>query len=253
MICFYCGRAWFLVFKSRSATNTLTKLITAVGLNSELLEEFKGQRAWVLEKCLAAGTRQIRIQHVKDTTVTVTDRNLTSVEGADFHIELDWYKNHYEWRGMGPGLGDPRTNGLGHAVATVDGVLGVVVKGPPIKNLKTAKQNIVDIVRVEDDGMVQTGPDHFRQVRDNIAAGFGIINSPAASSDAPVAPIATARKAPQPRPPPGSGPAPGAYPSQGLWSVYGSQLYRILVGGFPKGSPGNRECPKRPSFYEHGP
>jgi hypothetical protein len=56
--------------------------------------------------------------------------------------------------------GDPATNGRGDIVGTCDGILGVFVKGPPIKKIRRANQQIVDTNTLVDDGSLQIGGDN---------------------------------------------------------------------------------------------
>ena len=92
------------------------------------------------------------MQHIHDTNVVSKQRHVTSIDDSDDWVELEFYRSEYVWRSQGPGLGDPRTNGLGHQIFKLDGVMGARVPGLPIKKLTRSKQAIVGIVTEEDSG-----------------------------------------------------------------------------------------------------
>ena len=132
--CWYCGKVWFAWYRHHYGTRTLTLLALSLGgESSENIDEFDRLRTVLVNIVLEAGHRNVRpakaISAAATVTVTSTSRQMVSVEEDDDHVELEYYKTEYKG-----GLGDPLLNGLGHRVCNIDGQLGVIVTGPPIKN-----------------------------------------------------------------------------------------------------------------------
>lgn len=117
-----------------------------------------------------AGTRTVRPKLDGVTEVVKKkNRSVVSVEDADLHIELEHYKSAYKG-----GLGDPLSNGLGHRVCRLEGVLGVMVPGEPIRQVKRMRQAIVDVEETVDDGSLQLSETQAQDAAAKIFSGFSL-------------------------------------------------------------------------------
>lgn len=169
--CFYCGKAWHTKFRHDARTKSLSALLHEAGKDTSIHESFMATRKLIIDKCLQNGGRDIRVtsKEFPIATVVSKERTVNSIEDSDDWVELEYYRTQY----FG-GMGDPMTNGRGHRVVKLQGQMGVVVPGPPVKKLKRAQQGIVDVVRVEDDGQLELSESHAGDVAAAIAAGFSV-------------------------------------------------------------------------------
>ena len=145
-VCWYCGRVWLARFKH--AHSTLTAMISACGQDSEMLASFLKLVGELVAKCQASGSHDIRIMQ-GELQPTVTRRNLleSGIEAEDEFVELQFYIHKYKG-----GLGDPRSNGLGHEIKSIAGETGVLVPGEPIKKIRRAQKIQIEQATVVDDG-----------------------------------------------------------------------------------------------------
>ena len=174
-LCWFCGRVWQGHWKL--TYQTLKKFEAALGVESEMPEAHKTKRAFLVEQVLEQGTYDVKIVFQEKTTVESIDRRRKTLESTDLHIELEYYKSTHEG-----GKGDPMTNGLGHKVCWLEGVLGVMIPGPPIRKVKSARESFVDVRKIEDDGTCQFSENHMQTVAAAIAAGIGNFGNPSSAS-----------------------------------------------------------------------
>jgi len=176
-VCWYCGRVHHSYWRPRFAT--LPIFIAALGATDgdHVQVEHRKLRAILVQAVIDQGTYEVRRIFAENTTVESIDRKRTTVQGKDLHIELEYYKHHYEG-----GKGDPYCNGLGHTVCYLDGVLGVKISGPPVREIITAHDAMVGTRKIEDDGSLQLTEDHMKKMADSIAAGMGLLGSSSSSS-----------------------------------------------------------------------
>ena len=174
---------WFAWYRHHYGTRTLTLLALSLGgESSEKIDEFDRLRTVLVNLVLEAGHRNIRpakaISAAGTVTVTSTSRQMVSVEEDDDHVELEYYKTEYKG-----GLEYPLLNGLGHRVGKIDGQLGVIVPGPPMKKVKRAKQQIADVNTMQDDGSMSIrGEDHSSAIAAAIFQGFSLSSRASGSS-----------------------------------------------------------------------
>ena len=166
--CWHCGKAWHTKFRHDKKTDSLSKLKLELGRDDVLLADFKNVMQFVVDKAVAGGSRDMRIQATEVASVVVSKvRKGVEVSSFDNWVELEYYKT--QWEG---GQGDPLTNSKGHRLARSEGILGVMVPGPPVKKIKKVDAQYVDVDMTEDDGSVQPTADHQSKIMSCIAAGF---------------------------------------------------------------------------------
>ena len=170
-VCWYCGRAWHAEYRCNPLYATIALFEAACGVNNDLRENLKRLVAFLIQKCIEAGIRQIRISFSEaPQEVVAVQRQGTSVSDYDLHIELEYYKT--EWKG---GKGDPQTNGLGHRTGWLDGTFGVFVPSAPIKKIKRTREGFVDITRKVDDGSMVLSEGQLERVSASVLEGFRIM------------------------------------------------------------------------------
>lgn len=139
-ICWYCGRAWQSVYKTRFPK--MSDFVDYCGQNNETLAEHKKHVEFLTGECTRAGKHEIRIAWSSAIASSVESKERlrqSVVVAEDEFVEYQYYVSQY--RG---GLGDPNLNGLGHRTGNFEGQYGVFVPGAPIKKIRTLKEAVVD-------------------------------------------------------------------------------------------------------------
>ncbi|CAK0863123.1 unnamed protein product, partial [Prorocentrum cordatum] len=229
--CWYCNRSWFTGFRHAPETGSFEKLMTVCGTDDAVLQKFNNVRSLILDKCVKQGSRHIHVRanEVK-AVVTTVERTMVSLEDDDDVVELECYKNEYHG-----GMGDPVTNGKGHTILMIQGVMHVRVPGPPVKKLKRCQQSIVDVTRMADDGSLALSDTHAADVAQQLSTNIGAhtdgagerVRAPPAMDAVADArtPKRPTQAASQPSPsPPSSSSATGARPMTSPPQVLGMQV-----------------------------
>ncbi len=166
MICWYCGKAWFVKYRFSVSTRTTTLLVKELGTCDEFRAEFFKVRDFIVEKAIENGGkfRSVNKDELK-TRIYSIHRKGSEVYGEEDWVEIEWYKTGYKHYDGTKGLGDPLTNGLGHKIARHE--------GPPIKKIRKGEATFVDVHKEEDDGTCVVGDKHFEDNAMNIAACLG--------------------------------------------------------------------------------
>ena len=180
LVCWYCGRAWFVRYRVRQETNSLSKLLVEVGRDDELLKEFRSTRDFIVGKAKETGSKDfvVRPQEMATKVYTIK-QTVNSIDDEAEWMPLPYYTKDYEG-----GRGDPRTNGRGDVLETIDGVLGVRLKASPIKKIRRSRQGIVQQVQRQDDGGSSSG--YSQEIASQLARqfdlGFAVLGQPSSSS-----------------------------------------------------------------------
>ena len=154
------------------ATKTLTQLAAVLGADSDQHEKFKGLRDKLIELVITAGSRNVRPRLADDEppeTVANKSRMAVSVQDKDLHVEHAHYKRSFEG-----GKGDPRTTGLGHQTCRIDGLLGVLVLGAPVRTIRRRREAIVDVNTTIDDGSLRLSETQAQDTAAAIFQGFSL-------------------------------------------------------------------------------
>ena len=147
--CWYCGRLFQARFKHLH--KNIGALATECGKNGDLMADFSRLLSDLISRCVANKSRDLRIVagELQQQQSSVSERNIleAGLEESDDFVQLDHYIHRY--RG---GMGDPRSNGLGHVIQVIGGEAGVVVPSEPVKKLRRSRKVQVVQENIVDDG-----------------------------------------------------------------------------------------------------
>ena len=165
-VCLYCGRSWYS--KYRVEYPKLVACELECGKVCDLSKALKAMAEWLIQKCVAAGARNIHISFGDcPARVVSSQRQGVEVYDEDDQVELNQYIR--QWNG---GMGDPSTHGLNHRVGWLNGVWGVFVPGAPVQKVRRIKGAYVATEKVHDDGTMQLSTDQLQETVDVIMKGF---------------------------------------------------------------------------------
>ena len=168
-VCYYCNKLF--VSQYRDDHKTIDGLATAMGTPPKgkyLTLEVKGFREIIVKACTVQKKYNVRI----DLTVKDQARKLVHNKRKVVAIETNdqvWDETYYE------GIHGPwRSNGKGHRYGCLEGERGVIVPGPPIKNIRRSNAQEAVLSGVEDDGMIQLTDDAMDKKFDSLGKDIDI-------------------------------------------------------------------------------